>query len=323
MGKIRVSDYLVKFLEEKGVRHIFMITGGGAMHLNDAVGRSKKIEYICPLNEHALAMSVEGYARMKGDYGVGFVTSGPGGTNAITGLAGAWIDSTPCIFVSGQVNVKDTIIGTKLRQKGVQEVDIVSIVKPITKYAVMIIEPAEIKYNLQKAFYLAKHGRPGPVWIDIPLNVQGALIEESELKEFIPEKENSSKEQLKKDIAKLVELIKNSKRPVLWVGNGIRLAGAEKEFHELINKLKIPVLTTWNGADLIEEEHELFAGRPGLFGQRSANFAVQNSDLMIAVGNRLSIPQTGYNIKAFGRATKKVLVDIDASELSDKYVKPD
>ena len=323
----RVADYVAKFLVGKGVKHVFMITGGGAMYLNDAIGRTKKIEYVCPLNEHALAMEVEGYARVKYNLGVGMVTSGPGATNALTGLVGAWIDSTPCFFISGQVNVKDTILGTKLRQKGVQEVDIVAIVKSVTKYAVMITEPSEIRYHLEKAHYLATTGRPGPVWIDIPLNVQGAKIDETNLRGFTPsesEKHHTeSPDVLKEKVSQLVGMIKNSERPILWIGNGVRLAGAEKELEKLMQKLKIPVLTTWNGADLLPDAHPLYIGRPGLFGQRAANFAVQNSDLMIAVGNRLSIPQTGYNIKAFGRATKKVLVDIDASELSDKYVKPD
>ena len=323
---MRVADYIMKFVAQLGVEHIFSIPGGGSMHLNDAVGRNKDIQHISTHHEQALAMAVEAYSRIKG-FGVGLVTTGPGGTNAITGVVGAWIDSTPCLFLSGQIEAKDTIVNTKLRQRGIQEVDIISIVKPITKYAVMVTEPNEIKYHLQKAVYISKNGRNGPVWLDIPLNVQGALIDLKKLKEFTFSEEDKhpcdSPRELKEKVSRCIAILKNAKRPVLWVGNGIKLAGAQKEFEQLIRKVKIPILTTWNGADIIPNDNELYIGRPGLFGQRGANFTIQNADVMIAIGNRLSIPQTGYNFKAFARAAKKVFVDIDNAELVDKPFKPD
>jgi len=323
---MRVADYIIKFIAQLGVKHIFSIPGGGSMHLNDAVGRNTNVQHISTHHEQALAMAVEAYSRVKG-FGVGLVTTGPGGTNAITGIAGAWIDSTPCMIISGQIARKDTILNTKLRQRGVQEVDIISIVKPITKYAEMVTSANEIKYHLQKAVYLAKSGRAGPVWLDIPLDIQGTLIDEKALKEFIPSAKDKincdSQQELKEKTAECIEILKNAKRPIFWVGNGLRLSGAQKEFEQLIKKVKIPVLTTWNGADLIENEHELYIGRPGLFGQRGANFAAQNADMIITIGNRLSIPQTGYNFKAFARAAKKVFVDIDKSELMDKPFKAD
>lgn len=323
---MRVADYVMQFIEQLGVKHIFSIPGGGSMHLNDAVGRNNKVRHISMHHEQAIAMAVEAYSRVKG-FGVGLVTTGPGGTNAITGLVGAWIDSTPCLFLSGQIEAKDTIANTKLRQRGIQEVDIISIVKPITKYAVMVTEPNDIKYHLQKAVYISKNGRNGPVWLDIPLNVQGALIDLNKLKEFTLSEEDKhpcdSPEELKKKVSRCIAMLENAKRPVLWVGNGIKLAGAQKEFEQLTKKLKAPVLTTWNGADIIPDNHELYIGRPGLFGQRGANFTVQNADLIIAIGNRLSIPQTGYNFKAFAREAKKIFVDIDNAELIDKPFKPD
>ncbi|HLG24993.1 MAG TPA: thiamine pyrophosphate-binding protein [Candidatus Nanoarchaeia archaeon] len=323
---MRVADYIIDFVSSLGVKHIFSIPGGGSMYMNDALGKSKSVRPVSTHHEQALSMAVESYARVNG-FGVGMVTTGPGGTNAVTGVAGAWIDSTPCIYLSGQISLKDTILGTNLRQRGVQEIDIISIVKPITKYAVMVKDPGEIKYELQKAVHIAKSGRSGPVWLDIPLNVQSGSIEPDKLKEFRPSKEEApifdSKEKLKENVSKCISLLKKSKRPVLWVGNGIKLAKAEKEMDSLISRLKIPVLTTWNGADLVDNENEFYIGRPGLFGQRGANFSVQNSDLIIAVGNRLSIPQTGFNFSAFGRGSKKVFVDIDKSELNDKPFKAD
>lgn len=323
---MRVADYITEFVGDIGVKHIFAIPGAGSMYLNDALGRSKSVQHVSNHHEQALAMAVEAYSRVKG-FGVGLVTTGPGGTNAITGVAGAWIDSTPCLFLSGQINVKDTIINTKLRQRGIQEVDIISLVKPITKYAAMVTDPNKIKYHLQKACYLAKSGKPGPVWLDIPLDVQRFNVNPQDLEEFIPSDEEKpdcdSKETLRKKVASTVECLKNSKRPIIWAGNGIKLSGAQKELEDLLKKIKIPVATTWNGADIIEESHELYAGRPGLFGQRGANFAIQNSDLLITIGNRLSIPQTGYRFDAFARGAKKVFVDIDKAEIYEKPIKPD
>lgn len=319
---IKVSDYVFNRLSEMGVKHVFLISGGANMHLTDSVGKNKDIKYICPLHEQGVAMAVEGYARIRNDIAVGLVTSGPSATNAITGVAGAWIDSTPCLFISGQVNLEDTIRNKPLRQLGLQEVDIISLVKPITKYAVMIEDPNSIRYHLEKALFLAKYRRPGPVWIDIPLDMQGAIIDEKKLKKFDP-KEIEAKvvhDLLRKKVSEVIDLLKAHKRPVILAGNGIRLAHAEKEFDELVSVLKAPVLTTWGGADLIPEEHDLYIGRPGLFGQRPANFAIQNSDLLLCIGTRLSIPQTGYNHKAFARMAKVIMVDICEEELKKERI---
>lgn len=314
---IKISDYVLKYLVKIGVKHVFLMSGGGNMHLTDSVGKNKNIKYICPLQEQATAMAAEGYSRVKNDFGVALVTSGPSATNTLTGVAGAWIDSIPCIFISGQVNLQDTIRGKPLRQLGLQEVDIVSVVNHLTKYAVMIDNPYTIRYHLEKAAYLAKNGRPGPVWIDIPLNIQGTIIDEDKLSSFDPSELQLSfdKNLLKEKVTGAIKLLKQSQRPALLAGNGIRLAGARKEFTELIKKLKIPVLTTWGGADLIPEEHNLFIGRPGLFGQRPSNFTLQNSDVLLCIGTRLSIPQTGYNHKAFARSAKVIMVDVSPAEL--------
>lgn len=317
---IKLSDFVMNYLSEIGVRHIFLISGGGNMHLTDSAGKNPYIDYVCPLHEQAGAMAAEGYARVKNQLGTVLVTSGPSGTNAVTGLAGAWIDSIPCLYLSGQVNLQDTIAEQPLRQMGLQEVDIVSVVKPLTKYAVMIDDPASIKYHLQKAVHLAFHGRPGPVWIDIPLNIQGALIDESKLASFTPPSEASARNDtdLAGDSARCLELVSAAQRPVILAGHGIRLAGAHEKFMQLAERLAMPVLTTWGAADLMAEDHPLYTGRPGLIGQRGANFAIQNADLVLVLGSRLSIPQTGYNFKAFAREAKIVMVDIDPGELNKK-----
>lgn len=322
---IKLSDYVFSFIAGLGVKHVFLISGGGIMHLADSLGRNKDIEYICPLHEQAVAMATEGYARTKNDFGVALVTTGPGGTNAITGLAGAWISSAPCIFISGQVKLEDTIGNKQIRQFGIQEISIIDIVRPITKYAVMITDPSTIKYHLQKAVYIAKSGRPGPVWIDIPLDIQGAIIDENKLISLDSSEleENFDRNLLKTKVSECLEMIKRSRRPIILAGNGVILAGAQKEFIQLIEKLKIPFLTTWGAADLVDNAHSLYIGRPGLMGQRGANFAIQNSDLLLCIGTRLFVAHTGYNVKAFAREAKKIVVDIDKRELEKGNVKID
>ncbi|MFQ5770306.1 MAG: thiamine pyrophosphate-binding protein, partial [bacterium] len=320
---LKLSDYVLSFIAELNIKHLFFIVGGGNMHLADSLGRNKDIEHVCTLHEQAAAMAAEGYARVTNNLGAALVTSGPGGTNTITGLCGAWIDSTPCIFISGQVNLQDTILNKPLRQVGIQEINITDIVKPITKYAVMITDPNTIKYHLQKAVYLAKTGRPGPVWIDIPLNFQAALIDEHKLPSFKPPELKINLDSLKQKVSESIDLIKQASQPVILAGNGIRLAGAQKEFMQLVEKLKFPVLTTWGAADLIPEDFDLYIGRPGMIGQRGANFAIQNSDLLLSIGSRLSIPQTGYNFKAFAREAKKIIVDIDNAELEKGKIRVD
>jgi acetolactate synthase I/II/III large subunit len=323
---MKLSDYIIKCLEDHGVKHIFMLTGGGAMHLNDSAGKSEKIEYICYLHEQACSIAAEAHARVTNNVGVTIVTTGPGATNTVTGVTAAWIESTPTLFISGQVKLADQIGDQKVRQMGMQEVDIISIVKPVTKYAVMIKDPKTVRYHVEKALYLAKSGRPGPVWLDIPLDIQGALIDPNELVGFDPAEVETSPvdySQLHQQISQTIEYLNNSERPVIMGGNGIRLGEAIDEFIELVNYLNIPVLTSWNGIDLIWEDHELFIGRPGGVGHRGANFTQQNADFLLTIGARLNLLQTGWNYQAFARAAKKVMVDIDEAELKKKSVFPD
>lgn len=319
---IKLSDYIIKKLEETGVKHMFMLPGGGAMHLNDSLGKSEKIEYICCLHEQACSIAAEAYARVNNTLGLLMVTTGPGGTNALTGIAGAFIESTPVFCVSGQVKRADMINNQGVRQQGMQEVDIISIVKPITKYAALVDDPQTIRYHIERALYEATNGRKGPVWLDIPLDVQATVIDEDSLEGFIPElKEDNS--YLEEKVLRVIELINNSERPVLLAGNGIRMSGGTDVFEKLINTLKIPVLTTWNGIDLISEDNPLYFGRPGGLGHRYANFIQQNSDLFLSVGARLNLLQTGYNFDGFAREAKKVIVDIDNAELHKVNVRAD
>lgn len=319
---IKVSDYVIKKLEETGAKHMFMLPGGGAMHLNDSLGNSKKIQYICCLHEQACAIAAEAYARVTNNIGLLMVTTGPGGTNALTGVAGAYLESTPMFVVSGQVKRMDMINNQGIRQQGMQELDIISIVKPITKYAVLVNEPNMIRYHVEKALYEATHGRKGPVWLDIPLDVQATMVDEDELIGYIqtPEPVNTY---LEKQVLQVIEKLNNSERPILLAGNGIRLAGAGSEFEQLIQILNIPVLTTWNGIDLIEEDNDLYYGRPGGLGHRYANFMQQNSDFFLSVGARLNLLQTGYNFDGFAREAVKIMVDIDNAELHKINVRPD
>jgi acetolactate synthase-1/2/3 large subunit len=318
---IKLSDYIIRYLERLNAGHMFMIPGGGAMHLNDSLGKSEKIEYVCCLHEQACAIAAEAYARVTNNIGLLMVTTGPGGTNAITGIAGAYIESTPVLVISGQVKMMDQIRDQKIRQQGMQELDIVSIVKPITKYAVMVTDPNSIKYHLDKALHEAKHGRPGPVWIDIPLDVQATMIDETALAGYEPVAETH--EDITGVVSTIIDILNNSERPVLLAGNGIRLSGGIGDFQQLINLLDIPVLTTWNGIDLIWEEHPLYYGRPGGLGHRYANFIQQNSDFFLSIGARLNLLQTGYNFDGFARCAKKIMVDIDPNELRKINVRPD
>jgi len=313
----KLSDFVMNYIAALGVKYIFMLPGGGCMHLVDSLGRHKTLKYVCCLHEQAAAIAAEAYGEYTNNIGVALVTTGPGGTNAITGVAGAWIDSIPLLVISGQVKRSDLIGGSGLRQKGNQEVDIVSIVKPITKYVVTITEPESIKYHLDKAIFLAKSGRPGPVWLDIPLDVQAALIAESKLVGSRPPKLNTAvnRKKLNNLIERTIQLLNNSKRPVILAGNGIRLSGALDNFLQLVEKLKAPVLTTWKAIDFLPEEHELFFGRPGSVASRGANFILQNCDFLMTIGARLDLPQVGYNYSNFAPSAKKIIVDIDPLEL--------
>ena len=313
---IKLSDYVIDFITSLGVDTIFLLPGGGCMHLVDSIGRNQKLNYVCCLHEQAASIAADGYAQYRNDLGIALVTTGPGGTNAITGVAGSWIDSTPVLVISGQVKRKDMMTGKGVRQMGVQEVDIISLVKTITKYAVTVTEPETIRYHLEKAVYLAKNGRPGPVWIDIPLDVQASIIEKKSLEGFKPESKVSDENKIISSfVEKTINLLNNSKRPVIFAGRGIRLAKAEREFLKLIEALKIPVLLTWRLIDIIPEEHEFNFGRPGTIASRYANFILQNADLLITIGARLDLVQVGYNYKNFASKAKKIIVDIDEAEI--------
>ena len=319
---IKLSDYVIKRLEETGVKHMFMLPGGGAMHLNDSLGKSEKIQYVGCLHEQACAIAAEAYARVNNKLGLLMVTTGPGGTNALTGIAGAYIESTPVFVVSGQVKRLDMINGQGIRQQGMQELDIISVVKPITKYAALVDDPQMIRYHIDRALYEATHGRKGPVWLDIPLDVQATMINEENLIGYTPF-ELPKNAGLDKKVLQVIDALNQSERPVLMVGNGIRLADALPELKTLYEALNIPVLTTWNGIDLIEEENPLYFGRPGGLGHRYANFMQQNSDFFMSIGARLNLLQTGYNFDGFARAAYKVMVDIDEAELHKINVRPD
>lgn len=320
--KIKLSDYVAQFVADQGVKHVFMVPGGGAMHLNDSFGHNKGFKFICNHHEQASAMAAETYARISENLGVALVTTGPGATNAITGVAGAWLDSTPMLIVSGQVKRSDLIGDLGIRQNGVQEIGIVKIVEPITKYAAMVMEPTKIRYHLEKAVYLARTGRPGPVWIDIPLDVQAAMIDADLLEGFEPE-EAVKKPDIPKQIQETIRLLNESERPVLFIGNGVRISGAAKEVRELAEKLNIPVLTTWLAMDILPDSHKLLVGRPGPLAPRGANFALQNSDFLMTIGARLDNVVTGYAHDKFARAAKKVMVDIDPAELGKMQMKID
>jgi len=318
----RLADFVMRFIADQGVKHIFLVVGGGAMHLNDALAKCPDLEFVCNHHEQASAIAAEAYAKVTNNLGVVLVTTGPGGTNAITGLAGAWLDSTPCLFISGQVKRADSMYrpdGSRLgvRQRGIQEVDIVSIVRPLTKYAVTVTDPSSIRYHLEKAVYLAKNGRPGPVWIDIPIDVQAAPVDVGELKR-LDESEISKVPQdaeLRRDVSDIIERFNSARRPLLLIGNGVRLAHAECELDRLLPILNAPVETTWLSLDLVPQDHPLFVGRPGTVAPRYANFALQNCDFLLAIGARLDIPVTGYSSDQLARGAYRAMIDVDPAEL--------
>jgi acetolactate synthase-1/2/3 large subunit len=320
---MKLSDYVIRFISEQGIKHIFLVTGGGAMHLNQSLGAQNTITPICNSHEQASAICAEGYAKATNHLGVCMVTTGPGGTNAVTGVAGAWLDSTPTLFISGQVKRPDRMFDKDgrplgMRQLGVQEVDIVSIVKPITKYAVTVLDPLEIRYHMEKAIYLALNGRPGPVWIDIPLDIQASPIDDSSnLRGFDPAEliERHPITDLKREVGRLIEKLNQAERPLLFAGNGIRLARATAEFEQLRRLLGIPTVATWCAADLVPSDDPTFVGRPGTVAARGANFTLQNCDLLLAVGVRLDFAINGYAPQNLAREAHRVAVDIDPAEL--------
>lgn len=317
---MKLSDYLINYLADYGVCHIFMVTGGGAMHLNDSIGKESRIQYICNHHEQACAMAAEGYARVSGKVGVICVTTGPGGINALNGVFGAWTDSIPMLVISGQVK-RETCMAFNnvpgLRQLGDQEADIISMVKGITKYAVLVREPESIRYHLEKALYLATSGRPGPCWLDIPLDVQASKLDIGGLAKFDPALELSDKEAtpLNQHCKRIIARLSESNRPVIMLGTGVRTGRSLDTLAIIINKLAIPVTTAWGAHDILPNNNPFYAGRPGALGDRSGNFAVQNADLLIVLGCRLNIRQISYNWRSFARAAFKIQVDVDRAEL--------
>lgn len=321
--KIRLADYVADFLVDHGVTDVFSVVGGGAMHLNDALGHNKGLKVTYNHHEQACAIAAEAYARLDNKIAAVCVTTGPGGTNALTGVVGGWLDSIPMFIISGQVRYDTTaryalqFTESPLRSMGDQEYDIVKSVEPMTKYATMIEDPKKIRYALEKGWHLAVTGRPGPVWIDIPVDYQGCFIETDQLEAY-----DSAEDDIKlppdvsdEIIHTVLEKIRNAKRPVFHAGYGIRLSGGYKAFRSVAEKLNIPIVTYWNAVDLIEDEHPLYCGRAGNMGDRPGNWAIQNADLILAVGTRISIRQVGYNWQTWAREAEVIMVDIDQAEL--------
>lgn len=321
--RIRLADYVAEFLVAHGVTDCFSVVGGGAMHLNDALGHKEGLKVTYNHHEQACAIAAEAYARLDNKIAAVCVTTGPGGTNALTGVVGGWLDSIPMFILSGQVRYDTTAryalqyTGTPLRAMGDQEYDIVKSVENMTKYATMIENPNQIRYALEKGWHLATTGRPGPVWIDIPVNFQGGYIETDELVGYDPTEDDTKLPSAVEEsvVKEILEKIKKAERPVFHAGYGIRLSGAYKVFRSVAEKLNIPIVTYWNAVDLIEDDNPLYCGRAGNMGDRPGNWAIQNADLILAIGTRISIRQVGYNWKTWARAAEVIMVDIDQAEL--------
>ena len=313
--KQRTADYIADFLADHGITDVFTVVGGGAMHLNDALGHNPRLKCTYNHHEQACAIAAECYARLDNRIAAVCVTTGPGGTNAMTGVVGGYLDSIPMLILSGQVRYDTTArsTGLAIRAMGDQEFDICKSAAAMTKYCEMVIDPARIRYCLEKALFLATSGRPGPCWLDIPLNVQSAIIETDDLEPFTPPVRRDEPDPAAVDC--VIEKLLHAERPVFNAGNGIRLSGAFARFREAVEALGIPVVTGWDSIDLIEDDHPLYAGRAGIMGDRPGNFAVQNSDFLLSVGSRLSIRQVGYNYKTWARKAFVAMVDIDPDEL--------
>src|ERR1019366_6059621 len=329
---MRLADYVMSFVAQQGVKHVFLLTGGGAMHLNDALARCSDLTFVCNHHEQASAIAAESYSKATNNLGVALVTTGPGGTNAITGVVGAWLDSTPMLVISGQVKRADRMYrpdGTPLgvRQRGSQEVDIVSLVKPITKYAVTVEDPKSIRYHLEKAAYLARTGRPGPVWIDIPIDVQAAPVEPGSMRGFDPaESSQRSQDDLAsdlvtqvRDVRDVIDRLNQSERPFIFAGNGVRVSGAAAAFEKLVRLLNVPVGLSWLAMDLLDDDDPLFVGRPGTVASRGANFALQNADFVLVIGTRLDPPLMGWDPRHFiGHMLQQAASILDKNKSKDR-----
>jgi acetolactate synthase I/II/III large subunit len=321
----RLSNYVIDFVTKQGVKHVFMVSGGGGMFLIDSLGRRSDISYVCNHHEQASTIAAEGYQRVTDNLGVALVTTGPASTNAITGVLCAWNDSLPLLVLSGQANSNFLIGDTGLRQRGNHEVNITKIVESVTKYAVIVKDEKLIRYHLEKALYLARSGRPGPVWIDIPIDIQGKMIDAESLVPFEAEKEYEEKTNIidPSVIETVKNWLKSSKRPIILAGNGIRLSKAVPDFLNFVNKVKIPIVTTKNFYDVLPDDFELLIGMSGTYGKRSANFAIQNSDLVIVFGSRLCFSSVGYATQNFAREARKIVIDIDNKQLQFAHIKID
>jgi acetolactate synthase-1/2/3 large subunit len=320
---MRVADYVAQFLVNQGCREIFFLPGGGAMHLNDGLACEPRLVKVHCHHEQACGISAEAWGRARGTFGVAMVTTGPGATNIITPVTGAWIDSIPMLVISGQVKRSDLINGRPLRQSGVQEVDIIPIIRGITKYAVTIDDPSMIRYHLERALYEMHSGRPGPVWIDIPLDVQACRITAENLLPFEPPPKLDTSTIDGESLERMWHLLNQAKRPLFLAGHGVRLAAAADDFLQLAEHLNIPVVTTWNALDIIPFDHPLCVGRPGVVALRAPNFAVQNCDLLLSIGCRLENIVTAFNPKDFARNAVKVIVDIDLQEIEKLDIQVD
>ena len=317
---MKISDYVMDFIAGLGVDKVFCVTGGGSMHLNDSLGKSDRLEGVFMLHEQGASIAAEAYSRIREGYGVCLVTSGPGGTNAITGLCGAYMDSIPVIFISGQAKRGDLTGEQNIRQFGIQEVDIISMVRHYTKYAVQITDKDSIRYELEKAAYLAVSGRPGAVWLDIPLDIQASDVDINKLKGFGDAHEEPC--ETDEEISLVIDKHNKAKRPAMILGHGVRLAHSWGSARELAELLHIPVFVSWNGVDLMESDHPLFYGRPNVVGHRSANLILQNADFVLSIGTRLSLLNTGYNFAGYLKNAFHVMVDIDEGEMEKKSLHP-
>lgn len=313
---MRVADYLIDALHRSGIETAFTVCGGGSAFLNDAMEGHEGMRYIACHGEQAASMAAEAYARVRTGLGLCVVTSGPGATNAITGVAGAWADSVPLVVLSGQSFVAQTSAGRGLRQLGVQEINIIELVASITKYAHMVREAKNIRWQLERAIWCATHARPGPVWLDIPADIQAAEIDPDTLAPYLPPDRKPVPGVLSYDARTVANLLRHAKRPLVHVGQGVRLAGALDDFFQFVEGAGIPFITARNANDICASDHPNYIGRAGTFAQRGANFAVQTCDLYLAIGTRLSLAQTGYNAKDYARNANIVMVDIDAGELA-------
>jgi acetolactate synthase-1/2/3 large subunit len=321
---MRLSDYVIQFLRDSyKVDTFFTLSGGGCIFLMDTLGNTENIKYVANHHEQASAIAAEGYARMHGKIGCCIVTSGPGGTNTLTGVLCSWLDSIPMIVISGQVNKEMTTNYTNLplRQLGDQEFNIIDSVKNMTKYAVQVNDPKTIRYHLEKACFEATNGRPGPVWLDLPLNVQSFDINPEELESFIPE--DNLPKPTNEEINHIIEKLNNSKKPLLIIGNGVRLSNGINELKEFLNKTNIPVITAVNGNDIVNENYINYAGRFGTHAQICANNLLDECDFLLTIGSRLYVRQTGYNFKSFAQNAYRIYTDIDLNELNKPSLFPD